>query len=234
MHDRCSLIPRLSPPNPPMLTNDTWKENYWEINLEVESKTVNLTLQYIWWPGKVKLCTMCEYEFTIHNSQSTIHNSQSTIHNPQSTFYNLQSTIYNTQSTIRNLQSRIYNSRYKLHKTWTTIDNLQSAIHNQSIRSDTMMIYACTNAVGFQVCTNSKALSFVPAEECCAWLCFDLLPRFWHSSGLWVFSWVIAKQHIQSVASMHGFCVKQYTLNTAATLSNIPLQRSQRVLLLPK
>jgi len=124
-----------------------------------------LCMQYIWWPGKVKLCTMCECEFTIHNLQSTIHNSQSTIHNLQFTVHNLQSTIHNPQSTIYNTQStaynpqsaihpqstihkhspqstnRIYNSRYKLHKMWTTIDNLQSAIHNHSIRSDTMMIY---------------------------------------------------------------------------------------------
>ena len=182
---------------------------------------MNLTLQHIWWPGKVKLCTMCECEFTIHNSQSTIHNSQFTIHNSQFTIHSSQFTIYNLQYAIYILQStsynpqstihkhspqstnRIYNSRYKLHKMWTTIDNLQSAIHNHSIRSDTMMIYVCTNGVGFQVCTDfrgsaqdSKALSLIPAEKSCACLCFEFLPRFWHSSGLWVFSWVIGKQHI--------------------------------------
>ena len=153
-------------------------------------------------------------QFTVHNLQSTIHNPQSTIHNPQSTIRSLhptihilQSTSYNPQSTIhKHSLPRIYNSRYKLHKCeqQLTIYNLQFTITASEVTQWWYIIYvwmllAFKCALISEVLHrshNSKALSLIPAEKSCACLCFEFLPRFWHSSGLCVFSWVIGKRHI--------------------------------------
>ena len=125
MHDRCSFIPKCSPPNPPMLTNDTWKENYkpWSWIEDCESDSA---IYMVTWKGQI----MYNVWMWIHNPQFTIYNPQFTIHNPQSTIYILQSTIHNLQYTIYNLQSTIYNLESTTHDTNCTKREQQLTIYN--------------------------------------------------------------------------------------------------------